>query len=373
MAGHSLGEYTALVAAGAIGFREAVRLVHKRGQYMAEAVSPGSGLVAAVLGLSELEVSAVCQEAEVLGVVAPANLNSPGQTVIAGEKSAVERALELAKTRGAKRVKALPVSVPVHTSLMQVAADRLKKDIDSASAIEALNEYVTVTKVFQDVGNNSGDAVLNAENTTAISKSSKTKTDGPIITVVPLDFTTFPKTTTIDYQSGILCKDGITRKGIVTVVSTDWYGKQGSEHTTTFDNYYHEGFKVEGTHYVKNLGLNQDENLEYSVTIDDGKIITGAGDTINYTENSTRTWVAGFNTPLNIWDDEYLLEGTQSGTSSKNVDYSLTIEEALHFVLLPRSIKFGILDIDVANINDIKINYTNSTITILGMSYPFGN
>ena len=131
MAGHSLGEYTALVAAGAIGFREAVRLVHKRGQYMAEAVSPGSGLVAAVLGLSELEVSAVCQEAEVLGVVAPANLNSPGQTVIAGEKSAVERALELAKTRGAKRVKALPVSVPVHTSLMQVAADRLKKDIDS--------------------------------------------------------------------------------------------------------------------------------------------------------------------------------------------------------------------------------------------------
>jgi [acyl-carrier-protein] S-malonyltransferase len=130
VAGHSLGEYTALVAAGAIGFSEAVGLVKKRGQYMAEAVSPGSGLVAAVLGLSESEVSAVCQEAEVLGIVAPATLNSPGQTVIAGEKMAVERALELAKLRGA-RVKALPVSVPVHTPLMQVAADRLKKDIDS--------------------------------------------------------------------------------------------------------------------------------------------------------------------------------------------------------------------------------------------------
>ncbi len=130
VAGHSLGEFTALVAAGAIGFSEAVGLVQKRGKYMAEAVSPGSGLVAAILGLSEAEVFAVCKEAGKLGIVAPANLNSPGQTVIAGEKVAVERALELAKTRGAKRVKALPVSVPVHTPLMQIAADRLKKDID---------------------------------------------------------------------------------------------------------------------------------------------------------------------------------------------------------------------------------------------------
>lgn len=131
VAGHSLGEYTALVAAGAIGFREAVGLVQKRGQYMGEAVVPGSGLVAAVLGLSELGVCEVCKDAEPLGIVAPANLNSPGQTVIAGEKAAVERALELAKARGAKRVIPLPVSVPVHTPLMQVAADRLKKDIDS--------------------------------------------------------------------------------------------------------------------------------------------------------------------------------------------------------------------------------------------------
>ena len=131
VAGHSLGEYTALVSAGAIGFSDALGLVQKRGQYMAEAVRPGSGLVAAVLGLNESEVCEVCKEAERLGIVAPANLNSPGQTVIAGEKLAVERALELAKTRGAKRVKTLPVSVPVHTPLMQSAADRLKKDIDS--------------------------------------------------------------------------------------------------------------------------------------------------------------------------------------------------------------------------------------------------
>ena len=133
VAGHSLGEYTALLAAGGLRFRDAVGLVQKRGQYMAEAVLPGSGLVAAILGLAEEDVRVVCQEAESAGIVAPANLNSPGQTVIAGEKTAVEKALEIAKARGAKRVMPLPVSVPVHTPLMQVAANRLKKDIDSLS------------------------------------------------------------------------------------------------------------------------------------------------------------------------------------------------------------------------------------------------
>lgn len=133
VAGHSLGEYTALAAAGGLSFRNALELVHKRGKYMAQAVAPGSGLVAAILGLSEADVRAVCQEAEPIGVVAPANLNSPGQTVIAGEKAAVEKALEISKARGAKRVMPLPVSVPVHTPLMQVAADRLKKDIEYLS------------------------------------------------------------------------------------------------------------------------------------------------------------------------------------------------------------------------------------------------
>ncbi len=131
VAGHSLGEYSALVAAGALKFREAVGLVQKRGNYMAEAVASGSGLVMAILGLSETDVRSVCEEAGTAGIVAPANFNSPGQTVIAGAKVAVERAADLAKIRGAKRVIPLPVSVPVHTPLMQSAADRLKKDIDS--------------------------------------------------------------------------------------------------------------------------------------------------------------------------------------------------------------------------------------------------
>lgn len=252
--------------------------------------------------------------------------------------------------------------------------DDPKPHVDSASAMEALTEYAIVNKVFQDAGNNSGDAVLSSENSASVSKISKANAEeGPIITVEPLDLTTFPKTITVDYQEGVLCKDGITRKGIATIVSTNWYGIEGSEHTTTFNNYYHNDYKVEGTHYVKNLGENTDGDLQYSVVIENGKITTKMGKTINYTENSTRTWVAGSDTPFNIWDDEYMLDGTQSGVSSKGVEYSLTIEESLHFVLLPRSIKSGILDIDVANIKDIKLNYTTSTITILGQTFPFGN
>ncbi|MGB0909440.1 MAG: ACP S-malonyltransferase [Nitrospirales bacterium] len=128
---HSLGEYSAIVAAGGLTYSHAVKLVQKRGQYMADAVAPGKGLVAAVLGLSEEEVDRACQDAQSYGVVAPANFNCPGQIVIAGEKVAVERVITLLKERGARRVMPLPVSVPVHTPLMKVAADRLQSDIDS--------------------------------------------------------------------------------------------------------------------------------------------------------------------------------------------------------------------------------------------------
>lgn len=129
VAGHSLGEYSALVAAGGVSFRDAVGLVQKRGRYMSEAVAPGTGLVAALLGLTPDVVKDVCRTASVVGVVAAANFNSPGQVVIAGEKAAVERAIELAKEKGCKKAIPLPVSVPVHTPLMQRAADRLAKDL----------------------------------------------------------------------------------------------------------------------------------------------------------------------------------------------------------------------------------------------------
>jgi len=131
VAGHSLGEYSALVAAGGVSFRDAVGLVQKRGRYMSEAVAKGTGLVAALLGLTAEVVKEVCRMASSVGVVAAANFNSPGQVVIAGERAAVERAIELAKAQGCKKAIPLPVSVPVHAPLMQQAADRLAKDFST--------------------------------------------------------------------------------------------------------------------------------------------------------------------------------------------------------------------------------------------------
>lgn len=133
MAGHSLGEYSALVCAGAIGFGDAVGLVEKRGRFMQNAVPEGSGAMAAILGLDDRQVVDLCAEAAAGEVVSAVNFNSPGQVVIAGNRAAVERAMELAKAAGAKRALPLPVSVPSHCSLMQPAADALARELAAVS------------------------------------------------------------------------------------------------------------------------------------------------------------------------------------------------------------------------------------------------
>lgn len=129
VAGHSLGEYSAHVAAGTLSFADAVRTVRNRGQYMQEAVPVGVGAMAAVLALSSEKLEKVCQEAARGEVCRAANLNSPDQVVISGNKAAVERAAELAKKSGAKRAIMLPVSAPFHCPLMQPAQDRLAADL----------------------------------------------------------------------------------------------------------------------------------------------------------------------------------------------------------------------------------------------------
>jgi len=133
VAGHSLGEYSALVAAGSIPLEEAVRLVHKRGQYMQEAVPVGQGAMAALLGMDASAVEEVCREAAQGEVVSPANFNCPGQIVISGHKGAVERAVALARGRGAKRAIMLNVSAPFHCALMKPAQEQLEKDLGGAA------------------------------------------------------------------------------------------------------------------------------------------------------------------------------------------------------------------------------------------------
>lgn len=173
VAGHSLGEYSANVVAGTLSFADAVRTVRRRGRYMQEAVPVGTGAMAAVLGLGRDEVAAACAEAADGEVVEPANLNAPGQVVIAGTAAAVARAGERAKARGAKRVIPLPVSAPFHCALMKPAEARLAPELralttstprvpvvanvdaalktDGPSAIEALVAQVSAPVRWEDV------------------------------------------------------------------------------------------------------------------------------------------------------------------------------------------------------------------------------
>lgn len=131
MAGHSLGEWSALVCAGVVAFKDAVKLVQQRGKFMQEAVPAGQGAMAAIIGLDDTAILDACKKAEQGEVVSAVNFNSPGQVVIAGTAAAVERASALCKAAGAKRALPLPVSAPFHTSLMQPAADRLAGQINS--------------------------------------------------------------------------------------------------------------------------------------------------------------------------------------------------------------------------------------------------
>jgi [acyl-carrier-protein] S-malonyltransferase len=143
VSGHSLGEFTALACAGSIGFAEAVLLVRDRGRYMQEAVPAGTGAMAAILGLEDDDVEAACAEASQGEVVEAVNYNAQGQVVIAGAAAAVERAIEAAKARGAKRALALPVSVPAHSSLMWSAGERLRERLASLELAAPTIHYVS--------------------------------------------------------------------------------------------------------------------------------------------------------------------------------------------------------------------------------------
>lgn len=158
MAGHSLGEYTALVCAGAIGFKDAVKLVKLRGEFMQQAVPAGTGAMAAILGLADDAIQAACDAAAGDEVVSPVNFNCPGQVVIAGNKAAVERAIEGCKAAGAKRAIPLPVSVPSHCVLMKPAAEQMAIELKN---IEVTMPDVTVIQNFTAKAPASVDELIN--------------------------------------------------------------------------------------------------------------------------------------------------------------------------------------------------------------------
>jgi [acyl-carrier-protein] S-malonyltransferase len=138
LAGHSLGEYSALVCSGALAFADAVRTVRARGTFMQEAVPVGTGTMAAMLSIEKEELEDICREAAQGEVVSPANFNSPGQIVIAGSTAAINRAIEIAKGRGFRKAMLLPVSAPFHCAMMKPAADRLSSVLDAITVSDML-------------------------------------------------------------------------------------------------------------------------------------------------------------------------------------------------------------------------------------------
>jgi [acyl-carrier-protein] S-malonyltransferase len=160
-AGHSLGEYSAVVSAGGLNFSEAVKIVRGRGRYMQEAVPSGEGAMAAILGLPPAEVAEICKKAADRDVVSPANLNSPEQTVISGGAAAVKRAVEIASQSGAKRAVMLPVSAPFHCEMMAPAQKRLEPDLRAAK-FSAL-KFPVITNVDSEAittGDEARDALI---------------------------------------------------------------------------------------------------------------------------------------------------------------------------------------------------------------------
>ncbi len=257
--------------------------------------------------------------------------------------------------------------------LLITVSCELKEEIDQVSqksnAIEALAEYTMVSKQFNKASTASSNSVVLAEDTEMQAQLKNTSSQAKI-SVQPVGDSPWPILITVDFGNGITGVDGVTRKGKIHIESTDWYKSEGSIHVTSFEDYYQDDYKVEGFHIEENKGENIDGFLEFDVEIKNGQLIKPDGKMIEFTQHTSRTWIKGASTPLNILDDEYYIEGVQTGVSSKGVNYALQITSPLHLVLYPWQIKDGEMLVNVDGLNGIELNYATKKITIGGLSYP---
>jgi len=248
-------------------------------------------------------------------------------------------------------------------------SETIEKTSASANAIETLNEYSIVSKHFYQASNSCTEGLLTAEKEqgNSILKSEYTNAK---VTVAPKGNEAWPVIITVDYGDGVVGKDGIMRKGKLQTESSNWYQAENSIHITTFENYYQDNHKLEGVHIASNKGKNAEGFLSYNIEITEGELITPEGKHISYAQQSMRTQIVGTKTPLDISDDEYLIDGSQVGVSSNGLNYTLQITKALHFVVFPRQIKDGVMMVNVDGLNGIEMDYNAATITIGGLSYP---
>ena len=242
--------------------------------------------------------------------------------------------------------------------------------------LNALSEYSLVNKLYADAFSETDDAAKYTDDQIDGEKNGS-KEDYPIITITPFDAVTWPKDVTVNYgTTNYLCQDGRYRRGVINFETTGFYRDEGTVVTITFDNYYQNNIKVEGTQIVTNTGRNGSNNLVYTVEINDGVVTTTDDKVIHYEENTSREWVGGETTVLEICDDNYHITGTQNGISSDSISYLLTVQDRLDVMVCCKWIRGGVLDVDIEGLETITIDYgndecdQNAVVTILGVDYP---
>lgn len=238
----------------------------------------------------------------------------------------------------------------------------VKKGNSIEDGIDALQEYVMVHQQYQAVCNCSDVAVMNTE--ALLAGELEQVNEGPEITIDYVDVVTWPKHITVDFGEGFSGEDGILRSGKLHIVSTNWYSKEGSVHTTTCEDFYQNGYRIDGVIVATNVG--EAEGLPvFNISVVDGWV-SRYGDVIKYSQNTTRIWVKGAHTSFDIWDDEYTVNGNYNGVSSKGIKYALSITEPLYFVVSTREIIDGKMLGVIDGLPNMELDYLHSVIKVDG-------
>lgn len=242
--------------------------------------------------------------------------------------------------------------------------------------LNTLSEYSIVNKLFADSFSEADDAAKDGDNQIDGNKNG-TKDGYPIITITPFDATTWPKEIKVDYgTTDYTCPDGNKRRGIINIETTGFYRDPGTVIKVNFDNYYQNSYNLEGMQIVTNAGRNDEQHLVYNVEIISGIITTPQNKVISFQENTSREWVAGEETILDPCDDNYYITGTQSGVSSENISYALTVQNRLDILICCNYIRGGILNVQMQGLATIAVNFgdgtcdKNATVIINNTEYP---
>ncbi len=231
--------------------------------------------------------------------------------------------------------------------------------IDQAS-LDIADDDAVSEAVFEDIFNtvDNADIILDNFQKGAVTKSLAVSDSCPSVTIDHPSDAIWPKTITIDYGTGCTGFNDNTRSGKIIIVVTGRRLQTGSKRTVTFNNYYFNGIKVEGTKEVENVGFNNSQNLVMKITLTGGKLTLPNGKTIERSVTHQREWIAGLNTK-NIWDDECLVTGTASGVNINGIAYTNTITTALHWKRACRFFVSGVISIERAGKDPVELNFGN--------------